>query len=157
MKIITSDSDTCLIIPKKICIDDKIEMMKEIKHILLTYNKIYHFLSSGFYKVEVRFHKIIGTIFTISLLDDLSFIDNNVDLKIILIGETKVGLEFDDLIEPVDQLYYYKDHLYLVDFTNLSLFLTLLEHGTFILEDKVEEVLKNGKKISDIEVSKKFN
>lgn len=148
MHIITEDTKNLIIlIPKDICDDDKVTTVKEIKKFLLTYNKIYHFLAPGFYQVEVSFNQLVGTILEISRLDDFDFDTSTIDLRIVLVGKKKIGLE---LLDPrnLKKCYVYQNKLYISDDElDKKVFLSLVEHSRIVLHDEITSVLSLGQKI----------
>ncbi len=148
MHIITEDTKNLIIlIPKDIYSDDKTTTVKEIKKFLLKYNKIYHFLASGFYQVEVSFNQLVGTMLEINRLDNFDFDTTTTDLRIVLVGKRRIGLE---LLDPrnLKKCYVYQDKLYVSDDElDKKLFLSLIEHSRIVLHEEISSVLSLGKRI----------
>lgn len=147
MKLLKKEKETSIfLIPKNLEQDDKKEIIHDIKKLLLSYNKQHHFLEPGFYQIEVRFSVLVGTIISISLLDDFDFGSGTIDLRIILLGRCKVALEVEDNMN-FKTAYLYEDKFYVMEEDlGYQQFFKLLEHGTIIIGEKRELIKKKGKK-----------
>ena len=146
MKIIPyTDEIFMIVIPKSLYFEDKTIIIKKIKEIILTYNKRYHFLETGFYQIKVGFHSLIGTVLEMEKLDDFDFGTDSIDLRIIIVGDVKIGFTFEDLIAPISEFYLYKNKIYLIEEDIIKKnFYQIIEHGTIIFKDEIKEVKKNG-------------
>jgi len=153
MHILLTDEDNLIIlIPNNLYDKEKSQTMKKIKSFLLTYNKIYHFLSHGFYQVEVSFNEMIGTILEIIKLDEFEFESSTIDLKIVLTGKKKMGLKLEDPMFLKDY-YIYQDKFCVSDKQlNYKLFLQLIEHANITLQEETIEFITNGKKKSSLNI-----
>lgn len=146
MHIISTDTEKLvLLFPKNLDNHDKILTIKAIKTVLLTYNKIYHFLYPGFYQVEVNFHDILGTILMIERLDELDFGLTSIDLQIIMKGNISIAFELEDLLE-VKEGYIYQNKCYIKDNQlEPNKLLQLIEYSRIVLPEEMAQVITLGK------------
>lgn len=98
---------------KDLDVDNKDELGKYIKQIILKIRKIYNVLLEGFYEVHVYVIKFIGIILEIKNID--SYLGKTVDLKIIVHNDEEVYLKVYryELIESYHRLKYLNNYFYL--------------------------------------------
>lgn len=94
-------------------IEDKDEIGKYIKQIILKMKKIYNILLEGFYEVHVYIVKFIGVILEIKNID--SYLSKSVDLKIIVHNDEEMFLKVlrYELIKDYSNLKYLNNYFYL--------------------------------------------
>lgn len=140
-----TDEISMIIIPYNFYSDEKNIIIKKIKDFILAYNKRYHFLETGFYQIKVGFHSLIGTILEMEKLDDFDFGIDSIDLRIIIVGDIKIGFMFDDFVDFISKFYVYKNKIYVIEEDMIKKnFYQIIEHGTIIFKDEIKEAKKNG-------------
>ena len=134
-----------IVIPNNFYSKEKTTIIKKIKDFILTYNRWYHFLDTGFYQVKVGFNKIVGTILEVEKLDDFDFGEDSIDLRIIITGEVDIGYSFDDFEFPLEECYLYHGKIYLLSEEVIEKnFYHIIEHGNIVLKDELKKVKTEG-------------
>lgn len=98
---------------KNLDVDNKEELGKYIKSIILKIRKIYNVLLEGFYEVHVYVIKFIGIILEIRNID--SYLSKTIDLKIIVHNDEDIYLKVSryELIKHYHHLKYLNNCFYL--------------------------------------------
>lgn len=94
-------------------IEDKSELGKFIKSIILDIRKIYDILLEGLYEVHVYVIKFIGMILEVKNID--SYLSKTVDLKIIVHSEEDTYLKIKnyDLVNGYSNIKYFNNSFYI--------------------------------------------
>ena len=97
---------------EKIEIDNKEELGKYIKNIILKLKKIYNIILQGLYEIHVYVIDFIGIILEINNVD--SYFSKTIDLKIIVHNDEDIYLKVfrDELVEKHDNLKYFNKYFY---------------------------------------------
>lgn len=153
MKININNEDIIIIIDQSIINFNykiKEELEEYIKKLILNMRKRYSLKLSGYYKVNVYQNDNFGIIFEINKLDDLDFFPDLIDLKISVIYDYDIILEFDDyyLIDNKDNIYYFNNKFYLSvnKFSNNELY-KISEFFKVIYGEEREFIVKKYKKL----------
>jgi len=98
---------------EKIDIDNKEELGKYIKNIILKLKKIYNIILQGLYEIHVYVIDFIGIILEINNIDN--YFSKTIDLKIIVHNDEEIYLRVlrDELIEKYTGLKYFDKYFYL--------------------------------------------
>lgn len=127
--------------------DDKEEISKNVKKLVLKLDQFYHLSLSGFYKMQIYLNKQIGMMIEITKLDDFGLKMKTLDLKIVIYLNTDFLVKVNDLdwIRECSEIYAFHDNYYAeIDDLSQRQILILTERGSFIYGDEVEEVKNKG-------------
>lgn len=131
--------------------DDKEEISKNVKSLVLKLNQFYHLSLSGFYKMKIYLNKQIGMMIEIEKLEDFGIRMKTVDLQIVIYLNTDFLIKVKDFekLKHCSKIYSLDD-VYYGDITELSNeeILLLTEWGTFVYGNEVEEIERNGRILS---------
>lgn len=131
--------------------NDKEEIARNVKKLILKLNQIYHLSLSGFYKLVIHLNKKIGMLLELERLEDFGIDIKTIDLRVVIYLDSDILIEIDDLDnirEHCNQVYWYQNHFYcdINQFTEKQ-FLMLTEYGKFIWSEEAEQIKEMGKKI----------
>jgi hypothetical protein len=98
---------------EKIDVDNKEELGKYIKNIILKLKKMYNVTLQGLYEIHVYVVDLIGIILEINNMDN--YFRKTIDLKIIVHSDEEIYLKVlrDELIEQYNDLKYFDKYFYL--------------------------------------------
>jgi len=116
--------------------DDKEEITKNIKQILLKLHHFYHLELQGFYKMTIFVNRKVGLFLLVECLEDEDFNFPTVDLRLVIYLSHPFYLcvEDVDMLEEDVDLYFYKGKCYLRldEMRNDQQILSLLEYGNLV-------------------------
>ena len=128
---------------ERIDINNKDELGKYIKKIILKLKKIYNIMLQGLYEVHVYVIKSIGIILEINNID--SYLSRTVDLKIVVHNDEEMFLKVFryELVERYNHLKYLNNYFYLDvnDLKECDIY-NLIESSKIIYGDELIEAKK---------------
>ena len=121
---------------KNIDWDDKEQVVESIKNLFNKIRKKYHLYIKGLYKVKVYPNKI-GTYIEAIQLEEESYTNADLDLRIILVLQKELYLKIDDSSFAIntDLPYFYKNNSYYIDVDNIDDITPYIEFGTIVSEE----------------------
>ncbi|MBQ7137063.1 MAG: hypothetical protein IJO43_03720 [Bacilli bacterium] len=126
---------------KEIDINNKDELGKYVKDIILKLRKIYNIILQGLYEVRVYYIRFIGIILEISNID--KYLSKTVDLKIIVHNDEEIFLKIFryELINHYNHLKYYNNCFYfdINDLKEEDVY-RLIESTNIVYGDELEEL-----------------
>lgn len=143
MKIIEDKKNQLILLYPKTTYQDKQQLIKDVKTFLLTNNKIYHFLQSGFYQIEIMTNHLAGIFIKITHLEEF-YDQEEINLQIMIKEqEESIGLELDEF--SCEPYYLYQENIF-IDCHNMSKkrFYQLVETARIVLEEEMKEVKQQG-------------
>ncbi len=143
MKIIEDKKNQLILLYPKTTYQDKQQLIKDVKTFLLTNNKIYHFLQSGFYQIEIMTNHLAGIFIKIAHLEEF-YEQEEINLQIMIKEqEESIGLELDEF--SCEPYYLYQENIF-IDCHNMSKkrFYQLIETARIVLEEEMKEVKQQG-------------
>ena len=143
MKIIEDKKNQLILLYPKTTYQDKQQLIKDVKTFLLTNNKIYYFLQSGFYQIEIMTNHLAGIFIKIAHLEEF-YEQEEINLQIMIKEqEESIGLELDEF--SCEPYYLYQENIF-IDCHNMSKkrFYQLIETARIVLEEEMKEVKQQG-------------
>ena len=133
--------------------NNKEEITKNVKNLILKLNRIYHLELSGFYKMTIYLNQKVGMMIELYKLEDFGIEIKTIDLRITIYLNSEIWVAVKDweIIKESSQIYYYDDYYYsdIANFKDEKL-LEITEWGNFIYGDEIKKVKQNGKKLKNI-------
>ena len=101
--------------------ENKAELKEFLKDILLGIKKNYHFQIYGFYEVKILVLGVLGYCLEFERIEEDLFSSKTIDLKIVILLNSKVYLAFDDyeVVANYRPLYFWKNQ-YLISLEDLK-------------------------------------
>ena len=132
------DNDKIIIFLYKqpLYLNDIEKLNKQIKNLFIKLIKNYKIDFFGFFKVIIYNNPQYGSILEIEKINDSDFNHNIIDLKIIVIKNVDIFLEFDDnyFIEEYHKMIY-RDGKYYLNIKDISNIMKYLEFGKIIYQN----------------------
>ena len=130
--------------------NNKEEITKNVKQLVIKLNQIYRLNLSGFYKMNLYLNKRIGMMIELYKLEDFGIEIKTIDLRITIYLNSEIWVMVKDweIIKESAQIYYYDGYYYsdIANFKDEKL-LEITEWGNFIYGDEIKKVKQNGKKL----------
>lgn len=133
--------------------NNKEEITKNVKKIVLKLNQIYHLQLSGFYKMSIYLNKKIGMMIEMHKLEDFGVEIKTIDLRITIYLNSEIWIMVKDWewIKESTQIYYHEGYYYcnIEDFEDETL-LKMTDWGNFIYGEEIDQIKRSGIKLKSI-------
>ena len=130
--------------------NNKEEITKNVKNLILKLNRIYHLELSGFYKMTIYLNKKVGMMIELSKLEDFGIEIKTIDLRITIYlnSEIWIAVKDWDMVKTSPIIYYHNGYYYsdIATFSKEKL-MQITEWGNFIYGEEIEKIKQNGKKL----------
>ena len=126
---------------KDLDLDNKEELGKFIKSVILKIRKFYNILLEGLYEVHVYVIKFIGTVLEIKNID--TYLSKNIDLKIVVHNDEEIYLKVFkyELIKDYKSIKYFNNFFYVnVNDMEEKEIYKLVENTSIIYGNDLEEI-----------------
>ncbi len=126
---------------KKVNINNKEELAKYVKLVILKLRKLYGLILEGFYEVHFYNIKYIGIILELKNID--TYISKTIDLQIIIHNDEKYYLKTNnyEIAKKFKKINYYDNYFYLdVDNLTKSNFISLIENSEIVNESYIDNI-----------------
>ncbi len=129
--------------------EDKDEIEKNVKKLILKLNRIYHLSLLGFYKMDIYINKKIGMVIELTKMDDFGFEIDTIDLRVSLFLNSPFLLEVNDIDLLKGHNYIYINHnKYYIDIKDISnQQVTLLSEWATLIYGKTADRIKKESQI----------